>query len=415
MTDIGPRGRSSLAGLRGLAALVVVGLTLRTQLTVIGPLLPRIQAELGVAHAAAGLLTGLPLLCMGIAAFAAPRLIGRVGAALAVAAALGVTGVFGVVRSIAPEVVTIYGATLVVGLGIGIGGTSVPVFVKRWFGAHPAGATGTNVTAIILGSGIAASTAVPLAEILGSWRWPLAISSLLTLVAGATWYLLVAGHAPAGGGAGGGRIPVRSRMAWLLVAVFCLQSLLFFGLATWLPAAYVERGWDDAAAANLVGLLIVTGLPASLGVGWLADRVGSRRFYLVASALVTLGCCVGFVALPAYGLLWAGIVGLPLGALFALALTLPLDASPRPADVGPLTGLMLGVGYLAAAAAPVVMGAVRDAVGTFTASLGLLAVAAAALAALSYLVTDARLARTRSSVEEATRDREEQAAGSSAH
>jgi CP family cyanate transporter-like MFS transporter len=410
VTDPDRHGGTSLAGLRGLAALVVVGLTLRTQLTVIGPILPRIQQDIDVVHAAAGLLTGLPLLCMGLAAFAAPGLVTRLGAPAAVAGALGIVGVFGTLRAVAPEALSIYVATLLVGIGIGIGGTSVPVFVKQRFGGHPAGATGTNVTAIILGSGIVASTAVPLADALGSWRWPLAVSSVLTVAAAVAWYVLVGGQGRTARGAGG-RLPLRSRVAWLLVVVFCLQSLLFFGLATWLPAAYVERGWDEAAAANLVGILIVTGLPASLGVGWLADRFGSRRLYLVASGAVTLVCCLGFVTVPDLGLLWAAIVGVPLGALFALALTLPLDASPRPADVGSLTGLMLGVGYLAAAATPVVMGAVRDALGTFSASLGLLAVAAAGLTALSLAVTDSRLAGAREQVELATRDRERAAAG----
>lgn len=411
MTDPDRHGGTSLAGLRGLAALVVVGLTLRTQLTVIGPLLPRIQQEIDVVHAAAGLLTGLPLLCMGLAAFAAPGLVARLGAAAAVTAALAIVGVFGTVRAVTPEALSIYATTLIVGIGIGIGGTSVPVFVKQWFGGHPASATGANVTAIILGSGIVASTAVPLADALGSWRWPLAVSSVLTAAAAVTWHLLVAGHGRAARSTTGAGVPFRSPVAWLLVVVFCLQSLLFFGLATWLPAAYVERGWSEAAAANLVGILIVTGLPASLGVGWLADRVGSRRLYLVASGAVTLVCCIGFVAVPDLGLLWAAIVGLPLGALFALALTLPLDASPRPADVGSLTGFMLGVGYLAAAATPVVMGAVRDGLGTFTASLGLLAFAAAGLTALSLAVTDARLAGARSQAERATMGRERVVAG----
>ena len=406
-----PREDSSLAGLRGLAALVVVGLTLRTQLTVIGPLLPRIQEDLAVVHAAAGLLTGLPLLCMGLAAFATPRVVARFGPAVAIATALGMVGVFGTIRSAAPEALSLYAATLFVGVGIGIGGTSVPVVVKQWFGGHPAGATGTNVTAIILGSAVAASMAVPLADALGSWRWPLAVTSLLTLLAAAAWHVLTAGRRATGGSGERGRIPFDSPVAWLLVVVFCLQSLLFFGLATWLPAAYVEHGWDDAAAANLVAILIVTGLPASLGVGWLADRVGSRRFYLVVSGAVTLGCCIGFVAVPDLGLLWAAIVGLPLGALFALALTLPLDASPRPSDVGPLMGLMFGVGYLAAAVTPVVMGAARDALGTFTASLGLLVLAAAVLTALSLLVSDARLRNARSHARRASAARERAASG----
>ena len=84
-----------------------------------------------------------------------------------------------------------------------------------------------------------------------------------------------------------------------------------------------------------------------------------------------------------------------LGALFPLALTLPLDASAQPADVGPLTGLMLGVGYVVSSVAPVAMGAARDIVGSFTASLVLLAIAAGFLTVVASLVTEARLASGR--------------------
>jgi CP family cyanate transporter-like MFS transporter len=326
---------------------------------------------------------------------------------MAVTGALTLVGAAGVARSIAPDAGLLLAATLLIGVGIGLGGTTVPVFVKQRFAGQPAAATGTHVTGIILGSVVIALSAVPMAHAFGSWRWPLALSAATTLVAAAGWSVLTARmpvpradrvatrdstergtDAPA-------RRPHRSRVAWLLVTLFCLQSLLFFGLSTWLPAAYVERGWSESSAAGLVAVLIASGLPASIGIGWLADRVGSRRTYLVGSALVTLVCCLGFVYLPDAGLLWAALVGMPLGALFALALTLPLDASARPADVGPLIGLMLGVGYLFAAAMPVVMGAARDVAGTFTASLGLLAVGAAILAGVSLLVTESRLAAAR--------------------
>jgi CP family cyanate transporter-like MFS transporter len=76
-------------------------------------------------------------------------------------------------------------------------------------------------------------------------------------------------------------------------------------------------------------------------------------------------------------------------------MTLPLDAAARPADVGALTGVMLGIGYISAAVAPVLMGAVRDVVGTFNASIGLLALPAAALAVLSMQLTRDRLATAR--------------------
>jgi CP family cyanate transporter-like MFS transporter len=365
---------------------------LRTQLAVIGPLLPSIQVDLAISHAAAGLLTALPVLCMGLAAFGTARLVGRLGAGPAVAASLTLAGLAGIARAVVPDIWSILAATLLIGIGIGVCGASVPVVVKRWFAARPAGATGIHVTAIILGAVVVASTAVPLAEALGSWRWPLAATSVATLLGAGLWLVLAGAHLPTGSTASGRQaLPYRSRAAWFIVALFCLQSLVFWGLATWLPAAYVERGWTEAAAAGLVAVLILAGLPASFGVGWLADRIGSRRGYWLASSTVALVCCIGFIALPDLGLLWAAVVGLPLGALFALALTLPIDAAARPAEVGPLTGLMLGVGYLVTAVAPVAMGAARDVLGSFTASLGLLVVAATLLVGLSSLVSGSRL------------------------
>ena len=396
-SDRPPVGSRSLTGFRGLAALFVVGLALRPQLTVIGPILPRIQDDVAIVHAAAGLLTGLPLLCMGLAAFVTSSIVRRLGASTAVGVALTLVAIAGLARAAAPSAAPIFAATLFIGIGIGVGGASVPVFVKERFGGRPAGATGTHVMAIILGSVLAASTAVPLAQGLGSWRWPLAVASLATLVAAGAWLILTIGATAARPPSTRPRgVPWRSRTAWLLVAIFSIQSLIFFGLATWLPAAYVERGWSEAAAANLIAIMTGCGLPASLGFGWLADRVGSRRFYLVGSSIVALVCCLGFLLVSDWAPIWAAVIGVALAALFSLALTLPLDASAQAADVGPMTGLILGVGYLIAASSPVVMGAARDLAGSFTASLWLLALTAALLIGASMLLTEARLAAGRS-------------------
>jgi CP family cyanate transporter-like MFS transporter len=72
--------------------------------------------------------------------------------------------------------------------------------------------------------------------------------------------------------------------------------------------------------------------------------------------------------------------------MFALVLTLPLDLEDEPRRVGALVGMMLGVGYTIGAVSPFVLGAIRDATGSFATSLwiitafsGLLVAAAAAL------------------------------------
>ena len=59
------------------------------------------------------------------------------------------------------------------------------------------------------------------------------------------------------------------------------------------------------------------------------------------------------------------LLGLGIGAYFPLALTLPVDVASDAADAASISALMLLIGYLLAAIAPVVLGLVRDATGDF--------------------------------------------------
>jgi cyanate permease len=67
-------------------------------------------------------------------------------------------------------------------------------------------------------------------------------------------------------------------------------------------------------------------------------------------------------------------------------MTLPLDAAGSRAEVAAMTTLMLGVGYSISACAPAVPRAVRDAAGSFTAPLALLAADALALLVVTLLM-----------------------------
>ena len=87
------------------------------------------------------------------------------------------------------------------------------------------------------------------------------------------------------------------------------------------------------------------------------------------------------------------IAGLCTGAMFPLVMTLPVDIGKRPVDVGAVAGLMLGLGYSIGAIAPFLLGAVRDATGSFTATLWLIAGAGAVLFVLCASMTRERIAR----------------------
>ena len=81
------------------------------------------------------------------------------------------------------------------------------------------------------------------------------------------------------------------------------------------------------------------------------------------------------------------------GVMFALVMTLPLDVAATPAGVGAVAGLMLGAGYCLAALAPLVLGVARDATGSFTTALWIIAGTAALLLALCTTLSRERLRR----------------------
>jgi CP family cyanate transporter-like MFS transporter len=376
-----------------LAALFAAAIALRPQIVGVGPLLPDIQADLDVSHAVAGLLGTIPVVCMGIFAPAAQHLAARFGTSAAIGAAIALIGAAGIGRAFAPGAVALVLLTLPVGVGIALAGTLMPVVVKKHFAGRPASATGLYTTGINVGAGLAAALAVPLA-LLGSWRTALLVFSAATVALAVLWF------AQARGGemrrplrARPPRLPRRSGTAWLLTVMFGLLGISFYGLVAWLPDLYVERGFAEAQAGVLLALLNVGAIPGGVLVSLAADRFGSRRRYLVGCAAIMIGSLVGILLLPGAGWLWATLVGITNGALFALLMTLPLDVSRDPAEVGAVAGLMLGAGYSIAALAPFGLGAIRDATGSFSAPFWVIVATTALFLLLAATLTTERLRR----------------------
>jgi MFS transporter, CP family, cyanate transporter len=158
-----------------------------------------------------------------------------------------------------------------------------------------------------------------------------------------------------------------------------------------MPDSFQERGWSDEAAGALVGVMSVAALPSGLLLPFFADRLGSRRQWLSLAAGALLVATIGIATMPGGGWAWAAIAGLGIGSIFPLTLTLPLDVAHDPADTGAVVGLMLGAGYTIAATGPLLLGAVRDLTGSFSASLWALVAVASVLVAAIAPLSPARL------------------------
>jgi CP family cyanate transporter-like MFS transporter len=376
-----------------IAGLFIASLAMRPQILAIGPLLPFIREDLGLPAGVAGLLTTIPVLCMGLFAPVGPRLAGRIGAGAAFLACVSAIVGFGVVRALSPGVPLVLASTLGIGIGIGAAGAIPSMIVSRRLPGRPALGTGAYAGGIVAGSTIASAIAVPLA-VDDDWRRALLIISLASIGSIVAWVLLVGvGGRPPAGATGARRLPWRDGTAWLLIVVFGLQSVLYYGIVSWLPNVYVERGWNAPEAGALLAVFNGIGLLTTVGVPLVADRLGARRPQLLVSSVVAGLGLVGIILAPDLAFLWVTVLGLALGAIFPLVLTLPLDVADDAARVGSVAALMLLGGYVLSSLGPVVLGTARDLTGDFETSLWLLVAIAILLMVSCTTLSPGRLRR----------------------
>lgn len=395
-------------------ALLVVALALRPQLAAIGPLADSIITDLGVTHAFVGLLTAIPVLCMGLFALVGPSLAHHVGTRAGIALSAGVLVLFAILRTVVPGAVPLLLLTFGVGVGTGVIGPILSMFVRGRMPSHMVAGTAAYAAGTILGAGVGAGVAVPLETLTGGWRGSLLVLSVLSVVAVVAWLLLVRGMPSAtparaeaesmamadedtgfgptwAGRLGLPALPLHRPVAWAIGILMGLQSCLYYGISAWLANVYSERGWEPATAASLFAIVNVLSLVAIVGVPLLSRRGASRRSLLmVGNACSTIGL-LGVTLVPGPALVWTVLMGIGLGATFTLALTLPTDISDDAREVGGAAAMMLLVGYVIAAVAPFVLGAVRDATGNFEASLWSLVAIASVMVPLSWSLSPHRL------------------------
>ena len=355
-----------------VAALVLVGTALRPQALIIGPLVGQVQAELGMSHGVAGLLSTIPVLCMGFLAPLGPALAASIGPRMGTAVCVALVAIFGVARALLPDTGTVLLATVGVGVGMAVVGPILPMIVRARLPHHPAAGTGAYVVGFTAGGALTAAVAVPLADAFGGWRGSFAIVSAAAFVSLGAWlwlaprdegFVRTALRLP--------KLPWRRPAAWLLGLIFGSQSILFYGSITWLASIYIERGWPAAQAGGLIALQAGIGIISTLAVPAFADRFGTRRSQLATAALLSLAGATVIALTPheAPGspvvFLATALMGLGIGAYFPLALTLPVDVARDAQDAASISALMLLVGYALASVAPVVLGVVRDATGNF--------------------------------------------------
>ncbi|MEO6880723.1 MAG: MFS transporter [Mycobacteriaceae bacterium] len=385
MTSVG--SRPAVRPTVVLAGVLLISLNLRAGLAAYPALIVAVRRELGISAGTAGLVQSAALVAMGLGSFAAVRLTLRLGRERAMTAAVVIL-LAGSALRLVPTLPALLVGSLSLGVGIGLAGVFLSGLVKEHLAERAGLVTGLYVVAMLLGSTVASQLMVPLSGALGSPTRALATLTVPVAVALAGWLPVAARTLkPASSAAAAtAGLPWRSPLARVFAAYMVLSSAQFYGWLTWLAPYFTDRGLSDRSAATLLSLFSLAQIPAALAFPALAERRRRWLFWALVGVAVSLVGAAGVLLWPAGPLgpwPWVTLIALGVGAGFPMALTLVSWKSHTPAEASGATAVGLGVGYLGAAVAPLLMGVLRDATHSFTAPLLVLVVAAVLMGLLA--------------------------------
>lgn len=372
-----------------LGAVALVGLNLRPFITGVGPLASDIGAQTGLDLKGISLLTLVPMLLMGLLAFAGPFLQSRVGARRSVIASLAVLALGSTLRLFAVNGWQMVGTAALLGLGVAVIQAMFPGIVKRRFPGHVGVVMGLYSATLMGGGALGAQAAPLIAAAAGSWRiglaW-MAIPAVLALLLAA--YSLPRDILVRQGGASATALLGRPRV-WLLMACFGLVNGGYSTVVAWLAPFYREHGWSAAASGSLLAVMAVCQALAALLLPILARGEDRRPWLWLTLAMQAAGFAALAFRPEAAPLASAMTLGAGLGGCFALSMIVALDHLPDPAQAGALSALMQGGGFLITALPPWIVAVLHDATGSFAAGWLLHLACAIVVAALYWRVSPA--------------------------
>ena len=349
-----------------LAGILLSAFNLRTAVTSLTPILDILGAHFEFGPAVMGVFGMVPTAAFALFGVLTPlfsRRLGLIPTAL-VSMLLAAAGLL--LRAYAAETWHLLAASAIALAGMGIGNVVLPPLVKRYFPLRIGVMSMSYITVLQLGTVLPALAAVPLTAQYG-WPTALGVWSLMAMLAAAIWIgvLLQKNDLPQLKSTSEPTEPVvkiqawRSSIAWGLMLMFGMTSLISYAVFTWLPLFMIEAGASPEYAGVLLAIFASLGLLSGFLMPWAAERM--RNPYILVLICV-LAYAVSFPALlisnMSYHVLLVIILGLG-PSTFPLALTLINLRTRTSAGSTAMSGFAQGTGYLLSCTGPFLFGVFR--------------------------------------------------------
>ena len=154
-----------------LLLLWLIGVAMRLTILAVPPVIPALRDEFNLSGTDIGILTGLPVILFAAAALAGSRLVSRVGVVSAAVIGLILTALGSALRGVSPDVLTLFAATVVTGVGVAMMQPAAPALVGRWLPNKIGLGTGVYTNGLIVGEILPVALFPLLFPLLGeSWR-----------------------------------------------------------------------------------------------------------------------------------------------------------------------------------------------------------------------------------------------------
>src|SRR5205085_12001944 len=364
----------------------LAGIGLRITILAVPPVIPLIRLDLGMSETQVGILTGLPPVLFACTAVLGSLLIARFGALTTLLAGLFATAAGSMLRGAAPEILTLYAATIVTGFGVAIMHPSLPPLVRAWLPHRIGFGTAVFTNGLLVGEILPVALTIPLLLPLvgNSWRGSFAIWAVpVALIA-----LIVMLLAPRPAATARANGPQRwwpdwsDPLIWRLGIALGSVNAMYFSANAFLPDYLHAIGRADLVSAALTALNLGQ-IPASFLLLAVAGRLERAIWPHIVCGAGSLAAIVGIAVLPGPGVVaCAAVLGFFAAAILILMLALPpLLAAPD--DVHRVSAAMFTISYTCAVITPVFSGIAWDVTGIAQSAfvpLGLCAVVLVGLA-----------------------------------
>ena len=338
-----------------LLALALGVLMMRGPVTGIGAIAEPLSEALGMGYVAYGFVSALPIVCFGLCCAAVPVAAQKLGMARLITLCFALILAGSALRLVF-NLPLFSLATVLIGVGIAFLNALMPVVLRHLFASDVAFVMGVFTGLIGFSGSIGAYFSVPLMEMFGSVRAPLALWVLWSVITLALWIV--------------SRKPNNIKImpvsvdwsmltrpiTWAVIFVMSMQSLTIYTTVAWLPTLLIDQGLTPSEAGLGSAIFLLASAPASILTSRYIRLCRSER---TASLIMTVSFVIGIVLWSAGGpLSYLGCVlaGIPQGITFSMAMILMAKKSADLNQLLLISSLAQGIGYLIAGLGPFICG-----------------------------------------------------------